>query len=172
MWNCVLISPKNLRVWHRYFSMIFLLPLLLIAVTGFLLSIRSYTPWIQAPAVKATPGWPSVNLETLWVKAQNISDADLKTFNNLKSIEIRPKSGTIHFRAQNGYEIQFDGQTGEILSSAKRWTPFLVKIHEGTFLPNLLKNIIFIPAGLVLIFLSMTGLYIFLKSLKAKKGST
>lgn len=166
-----MINVRHIRTWHRQISIVFLLPLLIIAISGFLLSIRSVSPWIQAPQVKAEAGrWPSVSLEQLWARAQTVKKAQLTTFRDLKSIEVRVQTGTVIFRAKNGYEIQFNARTGEILSSTQRWTPLLVEIHEGNFLPDILRYIIFIPTGVVLIFLSLTGLSIFLKSRHNKKG--
>ncbi len=165
-----MISPKFWRTWHRKISILFIIPLVVISVSGFFLSLRSFSPWIQPPQLKASAGWPLVSMEDLWAKAQQIKAAELTSLSQLKSIEIKVNSGTVNFRSQNGYEIQFNAKNGEILSSAQRWTPLLAEIHEGNFLPQWLKNIFFLPAGVILTFLSISGLSMFISSNKKKKG--
>lgn len=167
-----MISPKFWRSWHRKIAILFLVPLMVISISGFFLSLRGFSPWIQPPQIKASAGWPLVSIEDLWIKAQQIKAAELTDLGQLKSIEIKVNSGTVNFRSQNGYEIQFNAKNGEILSSAQRWTPLLVEIHEGNFLSPLLKNIFFLPAGVILTFLSISGLSMFISSNKKKKGQT
>jgi uncharacterized iron-regulated membrane protein len=158
-----------MRNWHRKISLISLIPLIVIAISGFILSLRSLIPAIQPPQVRGTPGFPIIPLEQIYAKAQSVESAELSSLEKLKSMEVRLQTGTVSIRAQNGIEIQIDSHSGEILSVGKRWTPFLIKIHEGGFLPPLLQYVIFIPIGLLLTFLSISGLFIFLKTYKRKK---
>lgn len=103
-------------------------------------------------------------MENLWEKAKLRPEAEFKTLDDLKSVEVKAATGIVSFRSKNGYEINFNAKTGEVAGISKRWTPLLVKIHEGNFLPEWLQRVIFIPLGLILLFLCFSGFYLFIRT--------
>ncbi|MGZ3770880.1 MAG: PepSY domain-containing protein [Bdellovibrio sp.] len=175
-WNFVLTNNffklNNLfwRTWHRRLAILFVVPLVIVAASGFLLSVRSYVPTLQPPQMKSdVVGFPAVSLEDVWEKVRLLPEAEAKSLQDLKSVEFKLSSGVLNLRFKNGQEVQVDAQTGKILSNKKRWTNLLVQLHEGTFLPEILRNIIFVPVGLILLFLSGTGIYLAMPFLRNKK---
>jgi hypothetical protein len=74
-------------------------------------------------------------------------------------------------RAKNRWEIQIDTSSGEILQVALRRSDVIEGLHDGSFFSENAKLWIFLPAALILVFLWLTGLYLFLfpYTLKRKK---
>ncbi|MGZ3774436.1 MAG: PepSY domain-containing protein [Pseudobdellovibrionaceae bacterium] len=159
----------HFKTWHRRLAIVFVLPLMLVAVTGFFLSVRSYVPAIQPPQKKAAPGFPEVSFEKMWDSIRNLPEAEAGEIGSIKSVEVKVNMGVVNFRLENGYEVQIDAHTGKILSKAKRWTPLLVELHEGLFLSKGLRGFVFIPLGIVVLFLCISGFYLSIPFFKNKR---
>jgi hypothetical protein len=71
--------------------------------------------------------------------------------------------------AKNHWEIQIDTQTGAILQTAYRRSDIIESIHDGSFFSEGVKMWIFLPAGIVLLLLWLTGIYLFVLPLWVKR---
>jgi hypothetical protein len=61
---------------------------------------------------------------------------------------------------QNGWEVQVDLGTGAVLQSAYRRSDLIESIHDGSiFAGNLTKLGVFLPSGIALLLLWLTGLW-------------
>ena len=71
-----------------------------------------------------------------------------------------------HFRnalilSKNNWEIQIDIETSEIYSSNYRRSDIIESIHDGSFFSEVVKYGWFLPSGILLLTLSLTGIYMF-----------
>jgi hypothetical protein len=64
--------------------------------------------------------------------------------------------------AQNGWEVQVDTQTREVLQVAYRRSDTIEAIHDGSWFHPEAKLWVFLPAGAILGILWLTGMYLFL----------
>lgn len=144
------------RKYHRIVSLIVLLPFALMLMSGLLLQVRNQVEGIQPKAVKMRPlkGKPLLTLEEIALAAR------VKT-QEIDQIIYRPQKFHLALRLKNGNELQIHPQSGEILKSAPRWTGFLIELHQGSFFTFWGQYLIFLPTGILLLFLLVSGLIIY-----------
>ena len=66
------------------------------------------------------------------------------------------------------WEIQIDAKTGEVLQSAYRRSDWIEAIHDGSFFTDWAKYGLFLPSGIGLILLTLTGAYLFWQPIGVK----
>ncbi len=142
------------RKWHAYLGLIAFLPLLVTALTGILLQWRSKAEWIQPRPVPVIieEGRPFIPVEDI---LKRYSRGEVEAF------MYRPgKSGYV-LRLKGGDEVQIHPQTGDIGKSAQRLSTTLIHIHEGSWMGQFGTLFIHFSAGVILIFLLISGVMIF-----------
>jgi len=65
----------------------------------------------------------------------------------------------VKVRSKNNWEIQIDTQSGTILQQAYRRSDIIESIHDGSWFHDKVKLWIFLPTGVVLFILWITGVY-------------
>jgi uncharacterized iron-regulated membrane protein len=160
---------RHLTKIHRWGAWLAALPSLLILGTGIVLALRQTSPWIQPPVQKGTPGIPTLALSKALEFAQSVPDAEIQGWKDIKSIEVKPAQGVFCFRANNGYEVQIDGVSGHILSASPRRTTWIIALHEGSYFYSWIRWGIFFPAGVILFFLSCTGVGLLVRPYLGKR---
>jgi hypothetical protein len=75
----------------------------------------------------------------------------------------------VKVRCKNRYEVQIDTETAEILQVAVRRSDLIESIHDGSYFNDHLKLWVFLPAGIVLATLVITGLHLFLLPYLARR---
>lgn len=147
---------RTLRAWHRRVSIIIALPLLLVIVTGLVLQVRNQSEWIQPKSLspQKVAGLPTVSFEQIMAQ---VSERQKE----IEQIIFRPHKNNIAVRFNDGMEYQFHPQTGEIIKKAMRRTNILIELHQGSFAGGWATYVIFLPAGLGLFFLLISGLIIY-----------
>jgi uncharacterized iron-regulated membrane protein len=147
-------------------------PSAVILISGVTLQLRQDFDWIQPRAkVGKSLGIPTLPLSVAFERARAVSEADVLDWNDITSMEIKPARGLIQIRARNGYEVQLDGTTGEVLAAAPRRTGMLIELHQGSFFHPLVMKWVFLPAGLGLIFIWGTGVHMSLQRRKRRVSS-
>jgi hypothetical protein len=76
-------------------------------------------------------------------------------------LDVRPGKGVVKVRCKNRYEVQIDAETAEILQVAFRRSDLIESIHDGSFFNEHFKLWVFLPAGIVLALLLVTGVHLF-----------
>lgn len=142
------------RKWHAYLGLIAFLPLLATSLTGVLLQLRSKVEWIQPKpvAIVLEEGKPFIPLSEI-----------LKHYPKgmVERVMFRPgKSGYV-IGLKGGDEVQIHPQTGEVFKSAPRLSTTLIKIHEGSWMGPFGTLFIHFSAGLIMVFLLISGVMIF-----------
>ncbi len=70
--------------------------------------------------------------------------------------------GVVKVRCKNRYEVQIDTETAEILHVAFRRSDLIESIHDGSYFNEHFKLWVFLPAGIMLAALLITGVHLFL----------
>jgi hypothetical protein len=146
-------------IWklHRISAQIAAIPLLFILSTGILLQIKTWCSWIQPPKQIAHINAPSIHLSTLLKSSSSVSEAQVREWKDIRSIDIRPDEGVARVRTRTDYEITIDLEVGRVLQAAPRRTNILIGMHEGSFFGKTAKYGVYLPTAVLLFVLWGTG---------------
>ena len=162
-------TKKLIRKIHRWSSIITALPFIIVCISGLFLQLKKDVHWIQPRSITATPGDPLIAFNTILDSVKTINPAQIKTWDDIDRLDVRPDKGIVKVRAKSSYEIQLDLQTGRILQTAYRRTDLIENFHDGSFFHLKAKYWIFLPSAILTILLWLTGILIFFQKGKNKK---
>ena len=74
-------------------------------------------------------------------------------------LDVRPDKGIVKVRANNKWEIQIDTFTGQVMQVAYRRSDLIEQLHDGSWFHDKIKLWIFLPSGIILFGLWITGVY-------------
>ncbi|GFD75835.1 hypothetical protein KUL113_52550 [Tenacibaculum sp. KUL113] len=154
-----------------WLSLVIFIPVIIVIASGLLLQVKKEFDWIQPPTQKAQHadrGIPTISFETLLTSVQQVSEANLKTWEDIDRLDVRPDKGIIKVRGKNHWEVQLDAQTGAVLQVAYRRTDTIEAIHDGSWFFEGAKLWLFLPAAILLFVLWITGLVMLITTLKSK----
>lgn len=153
------------RSLHRWIGAGVAVALLLISVTGFLLSTKKTVDWIrplerEGAAVEALSEVVPVHLAA--EAAFSLGLPELATRKDIDRIDYRPKSNVYKVLSKKGYhEVQVDGKSGKVLQHARRNDHFIEALHDFSWFADW-TNLYALPvAALGLCFLAASGIGIF-----------
>jgi hypothetical protein len=155
------LSKLN-RLTHRWGSIIALLPITIIIVSGIVLQLKKVSPYIQPPTQRGVGTQPAIGFDRILEVVSSVPEAGVETWEDVDRLDVRPDKGMVKVRCNNRYEVQIDTKTAEILQVAFRRSDLIESIHDGTYFNDHFKLWLFLPAGIVLAMLVITGLYLFL----------
>ncbi len=149
------------RKLHRWGAILIALPLLLVIVSGLLLQVKKQWAWVQPPTLKGTrSGAPQVPWPAILAAVQTIPAADVRSWDDIERLDVQPGKSLVKVQTRNRWEVQLDLATGEVLSSTYRRSDLIESLHDGSFFGDWSKLTIFLGNGLVLLFLWLSGLYL------------
>jgi uncharacterized iron-regulated membrane protein len=163
-----MIRLSNRKV-HYWISIAAALPLLIMAATGILLQVKKDFAWIQ-PAEKTGSGTePAVTMARILEACRSVPEAGVREWKDIRRIDIRPARGIVKVTTSRNVEVQLDAATGEVLQSAYRRSDMIEQLHDGSWFHPLVKRGVFLPAGLALLALVATGLWLFVVPIRARR---
>ena len=167
---------KSLNWWtrklHRWGAVLFAVPMIIVIVSGLLLQVKKQFAWIQPPTQRgASDGIPSQDWQQLLAKAQSVPEAKVAGWSDISRIDVQPSKGIAKLQTSGDWEIQVDLQSGEVLSSAQRRSDWIESLHDGSYFSDAAKLWVFLPNGLVLLVLWLTGIWLWLIPTLAKRKS-
>lgn len=142
-------------------SIIVAVPIIVIIASGLLLQVKKQVAWIQPAEVKGSGKSPEISLQKILESAKTVPEAKIETWDDVNRLDVRPSKGMVKVRAENDWEIQIDLSNGEVLQSAYRRSDIIESIHDGSFFHDYVKLWLFLPAGICLLALWLTGIYMF-----------
>ncbi len=138
------------------------LPVLLVIVTGILLLLKKDSDWIQPPTQTGSSKDLLVSFDQVLEVVRSVPEAEVESWQDVDRLDVRPGKGMLKLRSKNGWEVQVDSRTGEVLQTAYRRTDLIESLHDGSFFHDKAKLGLFLPSALVLLGLWLTGIYLFL----------
>ena len=87
-------------------------------------------------------------------------EAEVQSWDDVDRVDVRPKDGIAKVTCKNRYEVQVDFRTGETVQVAYRRSDLIESIHDGSFFHDAAKLYVFLPAGVVVLGLWVTGMYL------------
>ncbi|MGB0953169.1 MAG: PepSY domain-containing protein [Planctomycetota bacterium] len=152
--------PRLARRWHRLGAIVTALPFLVVIATGLLLQMKKDWGWVQPPTQRGAMSVPSLPHAELLEVVRRVPEAEVASWADIDRLDVRPSKGVVKVRCQNGVEVQLDGASGAVLQVAKRRSDWLESLHDGSWFHPWAKLGLFLPVGLVILFLWISGVYL------------
>jgi uncharacterized iron-regulated membrane protein len=153
---------KLIRKIHHWTTVFIAIPLLIIICSGVLLQVKKQTVWIQPMEVRGSSKVPKVEFAEILARASQNTELGISGWDDISKLDVRPSKGLVKVLLENGFEVQIDIGTGEILQTAYRRSDLIESIHDGSFFGgDLVKLGLFLPAGIALFLMWLTGLWLF-----------
>ena len=150
------------RKSHRWGAIVCTVPLLVVIVSGLLLQVKKQAEWVQPPTQKgaAANETPQQGWAQILAAAQCDEAAEVSGWEDIDRLDVRPGKGVVKVRCNNRRELQIDLQTGDVLSSTYRRSDLIESFHDGSFFTDAAKMWIFLPNGIVLGVLWISGVWL------------
>ena len=145
-------------------------PVLIVIGSGLLLQLKKQWTWVQPPEQSGTGTEPLVALPDILETVRNVPALKVTGWDDVNRIDLRPGKGLAKVWLRNGWEVQVDLGTGKVLQTAYRRSDLLESIHDGSFFGgDAMKLGVFLPTGIVLFVMWISGLWMFALPLIAKR---
>ena len=168
-------TQKLFRKIHHWGSFLISLPLIIMIGAGVLLMLKKEVEWIQPSSLKGIErnSVPMASMQDLFEAALSVEKAGFESWEQLSRADLKPGNGIIKFVSSTDWEVQIDTHTAEVLKVAQRRSDVIEAIHDGSYFADWVKLWIFLPAGIGLFVLWITGIYLFfvleLKKMKSRR---
>lgn len=157
------------RKIHYWLSIGVAIPVLIVIVSGLFLQTKKQFTWIQPTEQKGKSKTANLSLPQILEISKNVPEAEIQSWEDINRLDVRPSRGMLKVFAKNHWEIQIDAETGEILQTAYRRSDIIESIHDGSFFHDNVKLLIFLPSGIILLILWLTGMYLFILPIWVKR---
>lgn len=149
------------RKAHRWGAILVAVPFLLVIVTGILLQLKKEVPWVQPPTQRGQSKTPSVSFEAILAAVRSHPEAGIHDWSDIDRLDIQPGRGLAKVTSKTRWEVQVDLKTGDVLQVAYRRSDLIESLHDGSWFHDSAKLYIFLPVGVVVLGLWLTGIYLF-----------
>ena len=150
----------KIRQVHYWISPIIIIPIIIMVSSGIMLQLKKQSNWIQ-PNVEVTSSSKPIMLQSYLDAVSTVKEANISSWDDIERIDIRPDKGIAKIKSKNNWEIQIDIETTEIYAKNYRRSDIIESIHDGSFFSEVVKYGWFLPSGILLLILSLTGIYMF-----------
>ena len=157
------------RKWHRWGAILTAVPMLLVIVSGLLLQVKKEWTWIQPATVKGSGNELLFDWDETLRLLKTYEQAEVDDWNDVDRIDVRPSKGVAKIRCKSRWELQIDIQTGKPLAFHYRRSDWIESLHDGSFFSDSAKLFLFLPNGLILFGLWLTGLYLWWLPIRARR---
>jgi uncharacterized iron-regulated membrane protein len=149
----------NRRI-HYWASFIVALPLLVMIASGLLLQAKKQWAWVQPAEHRGTGSVPVIDLEEMLAAVKRVPNLGVRSWDDINRLDVRPGRGVVKVWLNSGWEVQVDLGTGAVLQTAYRRSDLIETIHDGSFFGgDWTKLGLFLPAGIILLLLWFTGMW-------------
>jgi uncharacterized iron-regulated membrane protein len=146
--------------------------MLLVIVSGLLLQVKKQSNWVQPPTQRGVSKdvQPEIEWPALLELAKTVPEAEIEDWADIDRLDVRPSKGVVKLQSKNRWELQIDLQDGTLLSSTYRRSDFIESLHDGSFFSDAAKLWIFLPNGLVLLGLWVSGAWLWYLPVSRRKS--
>lgn len=158
------------RKVHYWASAIAAIPLLVMICSGLLLQAKKQSAWVQPPERRGTGKAPELSFDDVLERVKQVPEMHVRSWDDVNRMDVRPGRGMVKVWLHNGYEVQVDLGTGQILQVAYRRSDLIESIHDGSFFAgDWTKLGLFLPTGVTLLLLWCGGAWMFWVPFWAKR---
>jgi len=154
---------RFLRQTHYWLSLVVMAPLAVMIIAGLFLMLKKEVGWIQPETQRGSieNQAPAIPMDALLAAVIAQPEAGVAGWEDVDRIDVRIERGMAKVLAHSGWEIQIDTATAEVLSVQYRRSDLIESLHDGSFFADWVKLFIFFPAGILLLVMYVTGVYLF-----------
>ena len=172
-------AVKFINKWsrksHRWGAIAIAIPTFVVIGSGILLQLKKDWSWVQPPTAKGVMnGDPAsgmnVSFDDILASAMTVPEAGFESWDDIDRLDVRPDKGVVKVRGKNRWEVQVDTATAEVVQVAFRRSDLIESIHDGSCFHDRAKLWIFLPSGVVLFALWLTGMYLWILPIWAKRS--
>jgi len=164
---------RKLNIWsrrlHRLGAILFALPMVVVFTSGILLQLKKQFAAIQPPTLRGTGSSPTISLDAILAAARTVPHAQIDEWSDIARLDIQPSRNLAKAIGESSWEVQVDLGTGAVLQAAYRRSDLIESFHDGSFFGEWAKLGLFLPSGIVLLGLWLTGVYLWLLPVIARK---
>ena len=162
---------KTFRKIHYWLTALTLVTILVVAVTGVLLTLKKEFATLQPPlATAVAPGLPATSLDRLLGAVASETNRPGMSWRDVDRIDVRPNDGLAKVILNDRTEYQVDLHTVRVLQIGYRTSDLLESIHDFSFLGgDWSKYLLSLPSGIALIVLWVTGGYMFIQPMLVRR---
>lgn len=153
-------AAKFHRKLHRVGALLVFAPSAVVFVTGLFLLLKKEVAWIQPPTARGQGTELALSFDAVLAAAAGAEEAGIASWEDVDRLDVRPGKGVIKVRGNNRWEVQVDAGTGEVLQVAYRRSDWIESLHDGSWFHESAKLWVFLPAGVLLLVLWITGAYL------------
>lgn len=147
---------------HYWVTLGIALPVAVIIGSGVLLQVKKQWTWVQPKEVRGTGTVPVIGFDGILAAVRSVPTLGVIGWNDIKRMDIRADRGLAKVTVTGDWEVQVDLGTGKVLKHAYRRSDFIESLHDGSFfLGDLTKLGVFLPTGIALCAMWLTGLWMF-----------
>ena len=147
---------------HYWVTLGIALPIAVIVGSGVLLQVKKQWSFVQPREIRGTGTTPRVDLEAIVAAVRSVPSLGVTGWDDIKRMDIRADRGLAKVTVTGDWEVQVDLGTGKVLQTAYRRSDLIETLHDGSFfLGDITKLGLFLPAGIALGVMLVTGLWMF-----------
>jgi uncharacterized iron-regulated membrane protein len=155
-------TSRTMRKIHYWLSPILLVSVFVIATTGVLLALKKDFAFLQPVGRNGiNSGLSDRTISSLLTSAKMVPGHDALGWRDIDRIDIRPRDGIAKVILESRTEIQVDLTTGIAVETGYRTSDMLESIHDFSFIGDWAKYVFSFGSGIALIFMGVTGVYLF-----------
>lgn len=163
-------NPRLLnRRIHRWGAAAVAIPFLVVISTGILLQVKKRLPWVQPTEQRGGDAPPAVSFDDMLARMKEVPQAGVTSWADIDRIDVRPAKGLVKVVSTSRWEIQLDAATGAVLQTAYRRSDLIESLHDGSWFHDLAKTWIFLPSGVIVLVLWLTGIYLWVLPYRARR---
>lgn len=158
------------RKIHYWISFAVAVPMLVMIGSGLLLQMKKQWHWVQPPEQRGTGTTPSLDLDGILDSVRTVPDLHVQSWDDVNRLDVRPGRGMVKVWLNNGWEVQVDLDTGRVMQTAYRRSDLIESVHDGSFFAgDWTKLGLFLPTGLVVFVLWLSGMWMWWVPFAAKR---
>jgi hypothetical protein len=159
------------RKVHYWIAFGAALPMIVMIGSGLFLQSKKHWSWVQPTEIRGTGTSPQIDLDGVLAALRTVPGMNVQTWDDVNRLDVRPGRGVVKAWLMNGYEVQVDLGTGSVLQTAYRRSDLIESIHDGSFFGgDWTKLGLFLPAGIVILLLWLSGLWMWWVPFAAKRA--
>ena len=162
------LNVLNRKV-HFWAAFLATAPVLVIIASGLLLQAKKQWTWVQPAEQRGAGTVPAVDFAQIMASLRSVPSLGVGGWDDVDRIDVRPGRGMAKVTLKSQWEAQIDLGSGRVLQTAYRRSDLIESIHDGSFFGgDWTKLGLFLPAGLTLLLLWLTGLWMVWVQLSGK----
>jgi len=154
-------ARRDSRKIHRWGAILIALPFIIVLISGLFLQLKKEFNWIQPPTQEGVSTDLEITFDEILEISTSLKEANINSWSDIDRLDVRPEKGMVKVRGINGWEIQIDTKTGNILQSEFRRTDIIEALHDGSWFHDSVKLWVFLPSAIIVTILWFTGIYLF-----------